>query len=223
MVADIATITSFVVLVAMKLSTIPLLFDWLTRLKCITVFRDFFMPTVATLGMDFRMTGLTQRNKITLLVCSSLGQRQLVMHLLHRTKQTFPIAFLTEWVLGYIAVTDSFPCPSVPTAYSRVSVVLLVALVLLPLVFLTEPPLCQVGTAGKGTGALWFSWHSATSLCTKKAPAGLLPRRLPVLMQFSMLPSYHALTETSSHKVDIKFPKQKHGQFFDCPVLPPVG
>lgn len=121
------------------------------------------MPAVATFRMDFRMTGLTQGDKITLLVCSALGQRQLVMHLFYRTKQAFPVALLTERVLGYIAVTDSFPRPAIPTAYSRVPVVLLVALVLLPLVFLTEPSLCQVGAAWKRTGALWFSWHLATS------------------------------------------------------------
>ena len=73
MVADIATITSFVVLVAMKLSTIPLPFNWLTRLKYITVFRDFFMPSITTFRVDFRMTGLAQRDKITLLVCAALG------------------------------------------------------------------------------------------------------------------------------------------------------
>ena len=128
------------------------------------------MPSVTTLCMDFRMTGLTQRDEITLFVCSALGQRQLVMHLFHRTKQTFPVALLTEWVLGYIAVADSFPCPAVSTAYSRVPVVLLVALVLLFLVFLTEPSLCQVGTAGERTGALWFSWHLATSFFAQRKP-----------------------------------------------------
>lgn len=42
MVADITTITSFVVLVVIKLSAIPLPFDWLTRLKTSRLFRDFF-------------------------------------------------------------------------------------------------------------------------------------------------------------------------------------
>ena len=137
------------------------------------------MPSVTTFRMDFRVTRLTQRDKITLFVCSSLGQRQLVMHLFYRTKQTFPVALLTERVLGYIAVTDSFPRPAIPTAYSRVPVVLLVALVLLPLVFLTEPSFRKVGTAGKGTGALWFSWHLATSFLHKESPRRITPTKAP--------------------------------------------
>ena len=61
MVADIATITSFVVLVLIKLCAIPLLFDWLTRLKYVTVIRGFFiaMPTVTILRMNPRMALLT--------------------------------------------------------------------------------------------------------------------------------------------------------------------
>lgn len=45
MVADIATITSFVILVVTKLTAIPLLFDWLTRLKASRSIRDFFYAT----------------------------------------------------------------------------------------------------------------------------------------------------------------------------------
>lgn len=53
MVADIATLTSFVVLVFMKLPTVPLFFDWLTRLKIRHGFSvAFFMPSVTALGMN---------------------------------------------------------------------------------------------------------------------------------------------------------------------------
>lgn len=59
MVADIATITSFVILVVTKLTAIPLLFDWLTRLKASRSIRDFFMPPITTLCMNLRMAGRT--------------------------------------------------------------------------------------------------------------------------------------------------------------------
>ena len=117
------------------------------------------MPSVTTLRMDSRMAGLAQRNKVALVMCAALGQRFLVMHLLHGTQQSLLVALLTERVLLRIAVTNSFPRPAVPTAYSRVTVVLLVAAVLLFLMLLTEPSVCQLRTAGKGTGPLWFSWH----------------------------------------------------------------
>lgn len=44
MVADIATVTSFVVLVLTNLYTIPLFFEWLTRLELVSrIIRDFFL------------------------------------------------------------------------------------------------------------------------------------------------------------------------------------
>ena len=63
MVADIATVTSFVVLVLIKLLTIPLLFDWLTRLEYTSrIIRGFFIsiPSVSTFRMDVCVTGLAQ-------------------------------------------------------------------------------------------------------------------------------------------------------------------
>ena len=74
-------------------------------------------------------------------------------------QHTLGVAFLAERMCLDVAVTDALPRPSIPTAYSRVSVVLLVALVFLTFMLLAEPTLRKVGTAGVGTGTLWFSWH----------------------------------------------------------------
>ena len=70
----------------------------------------------------------------------ALGQKFLVMYFLDRHKNPFLIALLTERVRLYIAVADSFPRPPVPTTYSRVSAILLVASVHKLCMFLTEPP-----------------------------------------------------------------------------------
>lgn len=89
----------------------------------------------------------------------ALGQRFLMVYFLDRHKNPFPIALLTERVRLYIAVTDSFPRPPVPTAYSRVPAILLVASVHKLCVFLTEPPVRKFRTAGIRTRALWFPRH----------------------------------------------------------------
>ena len=78
------------------------------------------------------------------------------MYLLHWTQQSLLLALLTEWVLGDVAVTDTFPFPSIFTAYT---VVLLVAAVLLFFMLLTKTPFCQLWASGKRTRPLWFPWH----------------------------------------------------------------
>ncbi len=88
------------------------------------------------------MAGLAQRYKIALIMCAALRQRQLVMYLLHGYKDSFLLALLTERVSAGVAVTDTFPRSAVPTAYSRVTVVLLVATALLLLMLLTKSSLC---------------------------------------------------------------------------------
>ena len=85
------------------------------------------------------MAWLAQRHEVSLVMRPALCQRQLVVYLLNRTQQTLLITLLTERMLGCVAVTDSFPHPPVPTAYSRVTVVLLVAMVLLSPILVTEP------------------------------------------------------------------------------------
>lgn len=58
---------------------------------------------------------------------STFRKRNFVMHLFGRHKQSAFQTLLTEWVCLDIAISDSFPSSAVSTAYSRVSVVLLVA------------------------------------------------------------------------------------------------
>ena len=120
---------------------------------------SFFIPPVPTLRMNPCMTRLTQRHEISLVMRPALRQWQLVVYLLNRTQNTFLVTLLTERMLCSVTVTDSFPCPPIPTAYSRVTVVLLVAAVLLFLMLLTEPPVRQLRASGEGTRSLRFPWH----------------------------------------------------------------
>lgn len=69
------------------------------------------------------------------------------------------ITQFTERMALHVTVTDTFPSPSIPTAYSRISVILLVASVLLLLMLLAEPSIGQLRTTRMRTRSLWFSWH----------------------------------------------------------------
>ena len=117
------------------------------------------MPPVTALRMNPCMARLAQRHKVSLVMRAALCQRQLVVYLLHRMQHALLVALLTERVLCGVAVTDSLPGTPIPTAYSRVTVVLLVAAVLLFLMLLTEPPVRQLRASGEGTRPLRFPWH----------------------------------------------------------------
>ena len=72
------------------------------------------------------------------------------MHLLRFYEPVFPLAPLTKRVCIHVPATDAFPCPSVPALGCWISAVLFVPLVLYSLMFLTEPGVRQLGTAGVG-------------------------------------------------------------------------
>lgn len=73
---------------------------------------------------------------------TAFGKRYDVMHLLDRYDDPTLEAFLAERMLLCIGSTDTAPSPSVPTAYSRIPVVLLVASIFFFLMFLTLSSVC---------------------------------------------------------------------------------
>jgi hypothetical protein len=97
------------------------------------------MPTITSLGMDSGVARLAKSNQIFPCVCAAFRKRSAMVDFLSRNKQTFLLAQLAQRMQLHIAVTDTLPCTAITTAYSRVSVVLLVALVLQLFMFLTEP------------------------------------------------------------------------------------
>ena len=120
--------------------------------------------------MNPRMAELAQRHEVILVMRTPLCQRQHMVYLFYRTQPPLLLALFTERVLCGVAVTDAFPCPAIPTAYSRVSVVLLVASVLLLFMLLTKTPFCQLLASGEGTRPLWFPWHRLHLPCGRKPP-----------------------------------------------------
>jgi len=96
------------------------------------------VPPITILCVSSRMTLFAKSNQVFSVMSSTLREWELVMYLLGRNVASFLQALLTQWMGSSVAITDSFPCSSVPTVYSRVSVVLLVAFVLKFFVFLTK-------------------------------------------------------------------------------------
>ena len=97
------------------------------------------MPAIPALGVDSGVTGFTEGNEVVPCVCATLGKRYLVMHLLSGSQPAIPLAQLAQRVLLDVPVADALPGAAIPTAYSRITVILLVAFVLLFLMLLAEP------------------------------------------------------------------------------------
>lgn len=123
----------------------------------------FSVPAIPALGVDSGVTGFTEGNEVVPCVCATLGKRYLVMHLLSGSQPAIPLAQLAQRVLLDVPVADALLGAAIPTAYSRVTVVLLVAFSFRLGVLLAEPAVRQLGTAGVRTGALWLCGHHSTS------------------------------------------------------------
>lgn len=100
-----------------------------------------------------------------------------MVYLFSRNKKPFLITLFAQWMLQHIAGTNSPPRSAIPAAYSRVTVVLFVAAVLLFLMCLTKASLCQFWTAGERTWPFWFSWHCSTSSPHKESPRRIAPTK----------------------------------------------
>ena len=77
--------------------------------------------------MDSGVTGFTEGNEVVTCVCAALRERYLVMHLFGGGQPAIPLAQLTQRMLLDVPVADALPGAAIPAAYSRVTVVLLVA------------------------------------------------------------------------------------------------
>lgn len=150
------------------------------------------MPAVTLLGVYPCVAALAESHEIIPVVRPALGERELVVYLLGRRINTVLQALLAQRVGGGVAVTDTFPRPTVPLAHRWVTVVPLVAFILQPLMLLavTLTVLHQIGTARKGTWVLRLSWHMLHLPCKAKAPEGMLPSR------HCLCSAFHAISIT---------------------------
>lgn len=110
------------------------------------------------------MARLAEGNQILPRVCAAFGQRLDVVNFLRLDIAAFLQTQFSQRMGGGIAVADAFPCPTVPAFGFRGAVIFLIPLGFQLGVLLTKSAVCQLGAAGIGAGALWFSWHLFTSI-----------------------------------------------------------
>ena len=82
-----------------------------------------------------------------------------MMDLIHRHNDSVLIALFAERMRFHVTISNTFPGSAVPSAYSRITVVLLVAGILLLLMLLTVTAVGQFRTPWVGTRLLRFSRH----------------------------------------------------------------
>jgi len=168
-VADFATVLGFTCFIITSLltflpaSTCPFL---LHQASCGSLERftaSFFPPSITTFCMDSGVARLTQCDQVFSCMIAAFGQGHFVVYFLRRSQPPVLLAHLTQRMLQHITVTNTFPSPSVSTAYSRVSVVLLIALGFHFGVFLTKPTICKPWASRERTWPFGFLRHHFTS------------------------------------------------------------
>lgn len=120
----------------------------------------FFVPTISSLCMNPSMTAAAKRHQIAPVMCTAFRKWFLMMNSFNGSDDSFLKAHLTEGVGLDVGIPDAFPGSAVPTAYSRVPVVLLVVAVVLLRMFFTETVLRQLGTTRMAAWVLWLSRHT---------------------------------------------------------------
>ena len=118
------------------------------------------------------MTLLTKRHEVCNIIRSALRQRNNVVNLLGGGESALFFTHLAKRKLRHMSVTDFLPHSAISFLHLRGTVIFLIAFILLPLVFLAEPSVCKVRTAGIGTRAFWFVWHNNHPFAQKKPLQG---------------------------------------------------
>lgn len=118
-----------------------------------------FVPAVTHLSGDARVAGFAQRHEVGLVMSAALREWTDVVNLLCFSEPATLEAFLTQRVCLDVTVPDAFPSSAVPTAASRIALVLLISLGLLFGVFLAETLVSQPGTAGERARSLGSLGH----------------------------------------------------------------
>ena len=129
-------------------------------------------PSVATLSMNSRMTGMAQCHQVTVLGSSAFPQWLDVMDLLSLGQNPTLKAQLTERMLRCISITDPLPCTAILALCIPVSAVSLIVTVHFALVLAAISAARRNKPAASriSTGLLRFLRHPLTFFPTYKEP-----------------------------------------------------
>lgn len=115
--------------------------------------------------MGFHVAGAAEGDEIVSVVCTTVSERQLVMHLFGGLVDVFIQAFLAQRMLLHISVTDAFPRSAVPFLCLRVTAVVVVFVIGSPFMrrAVNLTVIGKVGTACHAARSFRFCWHWFTS------------------------------------------------------------
>ena len=108
------------------------------------------------------------------------------MYLFNGRQPAFFLAAFAQWVCRRIAVTDTFPSPTVLFVDVGRTLILVILSTSLRPVFLAVLSVTQVGTAGIGARALWLPWHMVHLASLYKKSSRDNPRE-PFLFSFPII------------------------------------
>ena len=128
------------------------------------------MPAVSIPRRDLRVTRFAEGHKVGILMGPATGKGQDVVYLLGRGQPPSLPALLAQRMCCDVAATDLFPCPAVPPAGGRITVILLIAAGLQLGVFLTVPSGSQPGAARMGAWTFGLRGHGVHLLRAKEKP-----------------------------------------------------
>lgn len=123
-----------------------------------------------------------------------------MVNLLSRSQLAVLFTDFAQWVLCYVSVTYSFPRSSVSFLHLGRTVIFFVAFILLLLMFLAEPSVCQFRTARIGTRSFRFLRHLySPRLGYNKSPAsftlqGLVRLFFFYILHYTICWNYHQLS-----------------------------
>ena len=121
-------------------------------------------PPVAALGSDAGVAGFTQRHEIAGVICAAVTERENVMHFFGWRQAVSFLALFAQRVCLDVAVANALPSPAIALVAFGIALKTIVMARRLLLMLSTVKAVGQLGTAGVLTGALWFPWHSLTSI-----------------------------------------------------------
>jgi hypothetical protein len=122
------------------------------------------VPPITTFSSDAGVAGFAQRHEIAGAICAAVTERENVVHFFGWRQAASFLALLTQRVCLDVAVANALPGSAVALVALGVALKTIVMVRCLLLMLCTVKTVGQLGTAGVLTGALWFLWHSLTSI-----------------------------------------------------------
>ena len=133
---------------------------------------------------DTGVAALAQRHEISRIVCTSVRQRQDVMHFLRGRQPAFALTLLAKRMRLNITRTDSPPCSTVTLTGVRIALILIVMMLGNLPMLVAIPTISQSATTRVRTGTLGSPRHIVASSGQTKSHRGFLLGGCRILFRY---------------------------------------